>query len=149
MRRLFYILALLIAAVCFPSCGDAMDGVWTCKKVTIVGQDYDKLHDTEKQILDGNIGATMTFKGSEVVDAQERRGTVDMSKGRYHLSDDQKVLTVNFKKYSYDGGKTWKDVPEGLPADFDYKIVTLDDKLLIFQLGQGDGIVFEYTYEKD
>jgi len=149
MKRLIYIFVILVAAICGQSCSEGMNGVWTCKKVTIVGQNYDEMPDSDKQILDGNIGATMTFNGSEVVDAQERRGRTDMSKGRYHLSDDRKVLTVNFKKYTYDGGKTWKDVPEGLPADFDYQIVTLDDKQLIFQLEQSDGIVFEYTYEKE
>ena len=149
MKRLFYLFVLLITAVCGQSCREGMDGVWTCTKATIVGKNYDELPEFTKRMLDGNVGATMTFRGDEVVDAQKKKGRIDMVKGGCHFSDDHKVLTVNFKKESVDGGKTWKELPQGLPADFDYKIVTLDDKLLIFQLGQGDGIVFEYTYEKD
>ena len=149
MKKLLYLFVILITALFGQSCSDGIKGVWTCKKVTIVGQNYDELPDYGKKLLDDQIGASLTFKGSEVIDTQIKKGRVDMSKGHYHLSDDQNILTVNFKKYSYDGGKTWKDVPEGLPADFDYLIVALDDKQLIFQMEQDEGIVFEYTYEKD
>ena len=149
MKKLLYLFVILITALGAQSCSDGIKGVWTCKKVTMVGLNYDELPDYGKKLLDDQIGATLTFKGREVIDAQKKKGRVDMSKGHYHLSDDHKVLTVNFKQYSYDGGKTWKDVPEGLPADFDYLINALDDKQLIFQMEQEEGIVFEYTYEKE
>ncbi len=149
MKRLFYIIAILIVAVCLQSCKQTMDGVWTCKKVTVVGKNYDEMSDFAKKLLDEDIGATMTFKGNEVIDAQKKHGKLDMVKGYYHFSDDQKVMTVNFKKESVDDGATWKDLFKGLPADFDYHIVSLNDKQLIFQFDQGDGVFFEYTYEKE
>ena len=41
------------------------------------------------------------------------------------------------------------DVPQGLPADFDYQVISLKDNQLIFQFEQGGGILFEYTYAKE
>ena len=102
------------------------------------------MSDDTKKMLDESIGATMTFKGNEVIDAQKKYGKMDMVKGYYHFSDDQKVLTVNFKKESINGGRTWENLITRLPVDFDYHIVTLNDKQLIFQF---DNI--EYTYEKE
>lgn len=149
MKKLFYIISILIAAVCVQSCGKPMDGVWTCKKVTIVGKNYDDLPDFTKDALDRHIGATMTFKDSIIVDAQKDYSGVFMTKGYYHFSDDHKVMTVSFKKESDNGGATWVDVFVGLPTVFDYQIVSLDDKEFIFRLDQGGGITFEYTYKKE
>ncbi|MBP5368766.1 MAG: hypothetical protein J6Z01_09980 [Bacteroidales bacterium] len=149
MKKLLYLIAILIVAISQQACGQMMDGVWTCKKVTIAGKNYDELSDDTKKMLDESIGATMTFKGNEVIDAQKKYGKMNMVKGYYHFSDDQKVLTVNFKKESINGGRTWENLIEGLPADFDYHIVTLNDKQLIFQFEQAEGIYYEYTYEKE
>ena len=143
MKKLLYLIAILIVAISQQSCGQMMDGVWTCKKVTVAGKNYDELPDFSKKILDEFIGDTMTFKGNEVI-APKNHGRMNLVKGYYHFSDDQKVLTVNFKKESINGGRTWENLITRLPVDFDYHIVTLNDKQLIFQF---DNI--EYTYEKE
>ncbi|MBO7568501.1 MAG: hypothetical protein J6T60_15545 [Bacteroidales bacterium] len=148
MKKLFYIISILIAAVCVQSCGKPMDGVWTCKKVTIVGKNYDDLPDFTKDGLDALIGATMTFKDSVIVEKHNSYGCIAMAQGYFHFSDDQKVLTISYKKESDDGGATWEDVFTALPTVFDYRIVSLTANELIFQSDKAGGITFEYTYEK-
>lgn len=148
MKKLLYIISILIAAICIQSCGQTMDGVWTCKKATIVGKNYDELPDFTKDVLDIQIGATMTFKDSVIVYTHNDYGSIVMSKGYYHFSDDHKIMTVSFKKESDNGGTTWDDVFIGLPNVFDYQIVSLDAKKLILRLDKGGGVTFEYTYEK-
>ena len=92
MKKILYLIAILIVAISQQACGQMMDGVWTCKKVTIAGKNYDELSDDTKKMLDESIGATMTFKGNEVIDAQKKYGKMDMVKGYYHLATTKKCL---------------------------------------------------------
>ncbi|MBP5318263.1 MAG: hypothetical protein J6Y77_02545 [Paludibacteraceae bacterium] len=145
MKRLLYIIAILIIATFEQSCGRAIEGEWTCTNARLVGENSEEMSERPsiKEMLSEEVGAKMTFSGDEVIDAHR-----ELVKGSYHFSDDQKVLTVNFKKVSFDGGSKWEDIPKLMTADFDYQIVSLNDKQLIFQYDHGYGLIIEYTYEK-
>ena len=147
MKRLLYIITILIATVSIQSCSSTseLEGDWICTDVRTDSKQLDELNPTEQ----GYVGMTIKIEGNEFTRRQQTQDLVLFNKGVVKLSSDKKTLTMTDKKIAEAYGK-WRDMPKELVIPIQFDVLELTDKKLkIRQLEKnlfGDLLIF--TYQK-
>ena len=129
MKRVLYIISILIAAICVQSCSSttAIEGNWICTDAQADDTPFEELDPAVQTNLKAFVGGTLSIEGGSFTRRQEAPEFVFYVRGVFSLSGDQKTLTVTYQQMA-EAKHKWFDVSPELAVPIPFDVLLLNDK---------------------
>lgn len=151
MKRLLYIITILIAAVIIQSCSStsAIEGNWICTDAQADDTPFDELDPAVQTNLKAFVGGTLSINGGSFTRRQEAPDFVIYIRGGCSLSNDQKTLTVTYQQMA-EAKRKWIDVSPELarPIPFDVLVLNNNEFKIKTNAKTRFGVAYVLTYKR-
>lgn len=151
MKRVLYIISILIAAICVQSCSSttAIEGNWICTDAQADDTPFEELDPAVQTNLKAFVGGTLSIEGGSFTRRQEAPEFVFYVRGVFSLSGDQKTLTVTYQQMA-EAKRKWFDISPELARPIPFDVLVLNDKE--FQIRTKEitrfGVAYVLTYKR-